>query len=162
MSRHLSQRLEIGDTLREETVNDSDNVPLMQSQGPGSLQTLLREDSSLRQAPCVSSQGRRGPFRVLLAPLCSVSSEGQSGATDNPTGPEAAWRPSDGERLQHCPQGQGQGGREGGNKGATFVKRELGGGTGRAGEESRKEGGEGGPDGKRRRPQGQRPYIDLR
>lgn len=43
MSRHLSQRLEIGDTLREETVNDSDNVPLMQSQGPGSLQTLLRK-----------------------------------------------------------------------------------------------------------------------
>lgn len=28
---------------REETVNDSDNVPLMQSQGPGSLQTLLRK-----------------------------------------------------------------------------------------------------------------------
>lgn len=57
---------------------------------------------------------------------------------------------------------QGQGGREGGNKGATFVKRELGGGTGRAGKEGRKEGGEGSTEGKPLRPQGQRPCFDLR
>lgn len=39
-------------------------------------------------------------------------------------------------------------------QGSYFVKRELGGGTGRAGKEGRKEGGEGGTDGKPLRPQG--------
>lgn len=64
------------------------------------------------------------------------------------------WLPSSGG-SRPVPLGQGEGGREGGNKAATFVRRELGGGTGRAGKESRKEGGEGGADGKLLKAQGQ-------
>lgn len=136
-----SQRLEKGDTL-EKRLGKHNKVPLVRFRilaptdppgGEASLGLLSWIPGQKRP-----SQSLAGSLFLLF--LWKVT------ATDFRR--RGFWHPSNGNSGTVPRARVTVGGREGGNKGATFVQRELGGGTGRAGKESRKEGGEAGADGK--------------